>query len=268
MTHDGAQFVLTGAGRWLAAEGCVLRDSVERASGATSVTKPRGRRWLLLALYVAALLGLTVLWRAPSMRHWLEPQVLSQMGRELLATPLGPVAVIGGYVLAVVMGMPVLVLVSVGALVFEPWPGMLYALVGMVAGAVVTYAVGRFTGAQAMDGLMQGKLAVLGKHLQKRGLLTMITVRVLPLAPFVVINMLAGSMRVRMSDYVLGTLIGLTPGTVLISLFMGQLSQAWQRHPEVRIYLGAAAGLAAVLLAGWLLRRRLAPSSKVDDHPA
>jgi len=104
-------------------------------------------RWLVLVVYLSALAGVALAWRDPVWHRWLEPQVLGQLGRELLASPLGPLAVIGGYVLAVVMAMPVLLLVSVGSLVFGPWPGMAYALIGMVAGSVVTYGLG---GSQAL----------------------------------------------------------------------------------------------------------------------
>lgn len=210
---------------------------------------------MLLVAYVAVLVCLGMAWRDPAMRHWLDPQTLSRLGRELLATPLGPLAVIGGYVVAVALGMPVLVLITVGSLVFGPWPGMLYALLGMLAGAVVTYGLGCFTGASTMDALVKGKLALLSRQLQKRGLLTVIAVRVLPLAPFVMVNMLAGSLRVRLRDYVLGTFLGLLPGTVLISLFTDQLSQAWQ-NPGPEAYAGVGLCLTAMALVSLWVRRR------------
>lgn len=216
-------------------------------------SRPWGR-WLLLAVYLSVLVGLGVAWRDPSLRHWLDPHQLSRMGRELLATPLGPLAVIGGYVVAVALGMPVLVLITVGALVFEPWPGMAYALAGMVTGALVTYGVGWFTGAQTMDALIKGRLALLTHQLQRRGLITVIVVRVLPVAPFVMVNVVAGALRVRLRDYALGTFLGLLPGTILISLFMDQLSEAWHA-PGASRYLGLAACVLAMLLVSVWVRR-------------
>jgi len=139
-------------------------------------------RWLLLCVYVAILIGLAMAWRDPSMHHWVEPQSLSQLGRDLAASPMGLLAVLGGYVVAVMLGMPILVLTSVGALVFPPWPGMAYAMCGMLLGALVTYGIGRFTGAQTMDRWTKGRLSLLSEHLQSRGLVTVIVVRVLPLA--------------------------------------------------------------------------------------
>lgn len=213
-------------------------------------------RWVLLAVYLSILVGLAVLLRRPDMRHWLDPQSLSEMGRQLLALPLGPLAVIAGYVVAVLLGMPVLILITVGALIFTPWPGMLYALIGMVAGSTVTYGIGRFTGAQTMDRWTKGRLALLSSHLHRRGLLTVVLVRALPVAPFIMINMVAGALRVRLLDYVLGTFIGLMPGTIMISLFMERLTEAW-RDPGVSSYAALAACVLVLIVVFLWMRRKL-----------
>jgi uncharacterized membrane protein YdjX (TVP38/TMEM64 family) len=213
-------------------------------------------RWVLLGLYVSVLVGLAVAWHQPAFRPWMEPQVLSDFGRRLLAMPAGFLVVMLGYVLLVMAGMPVLVLITVGTLVFTPWPGMAYALVGMVVGAVVTYAIGRYTGAQTMDRWTQGRLALVARHLQRRGLITVIAVRVMPVAPFIVVNMAAGALRVGLRDYVLGTFLGLLPGTIMISLFMGQVSAAWQAPSAGKIaaLVGAVVAIAAV---GWGVKRAM-----------
>jgi uncharacterized membrane protein YdjX (TVP38/TMEM64 family) len=213
-------------------------------------------RWVVLAVYVTLLVGLAVAWRDPSMRHWLDPQSLSQMGRQLLSTPLGPLAVMGGYVLAVMLGMPVLVLITVGALIFTPWPGMFYALCGMVLGALVTYGIGRYTGAQTMDRWTKGRLSLLSRHMQRRGLLTIFLVRVMPVAPFIVVNMVAGALRVRVRDYVLGTFLGLAPGTILISLFMDRLTAAWQA-PGTSSYVALLACVLVPIVVFGLVRKRM-----------
>jgi uncharacterized membrane protein YdjX (TVP38/TMEM64 family) len=212
-------------------------------------------RWMLLVLYVAILVGLAVLWRQPGMQHWREIASLGELGRRLLETPLGPLAVMGAYVAAVMLGMPVLALTSVGALIFEPWPGLLYVMGGMLTGALVTYAIGRFTGAQTMDRWTKGRLSLVSQHMDRRGLLTMIIVRVLPVAPFIMVNMVAGALRVKLRDYVLGSFIGLMPATIGLFLFVDRLAAAW-RSPSVGSY-AALAGWVALLvgLSVWMRKK-------------
>ena len=77
-------------------------------------------RWALLLTYVLGLVGLSVVARDPAWAHWFDPQWLGQQGRALLAWPLGPLVVVAGYVLLVLMAVPVLALIVVGATVFGP----------------------------------------------------------------------------------------------------------------------------------------------------
>lgn len=212
-------------------------------------------RLLLLSFYLLVLGGVAWMWRDPTWRVLLSPVVLSQFGREVLAWPLGPVWVLLAYVVAVVLAMPVLALITLGVLIFGPWPGMAYALAGMVTGATVTYAVGRITGAQVLDRVLKGRLRLMSTHLHQRGLWAMVLLRALPVAPFILVNLGAGALRVRLRDYVLGTALGLLPGTVLISLFMRQVQRAVQTATP-GAWFALAAGALLVLGAAWWLQQQ------------
>lgn len=211
-------------------------------------------RWTLLGVYALVLVALMLAWQEPAWQRHMSPEALSRRGAWLLAQPVGPLAVIVGYVLMVLMAVPVFALITVGTLVFGPWPGMAYSLLGMVAGATVAYGFGRFTGAQGMDRLASGRLRLLDAHLRQRGLVTMALVRFMPVAPFMVVNLAAGALRVRLRDYVLGTFFGLLPGTVVFSLFLEQLKEAW-RNPDASTYAVAGIWAAVTVLALWWFKR-------------
>lgn len=219
------------------------------------------RRWpwgrlALLLLYLAVLGLVWMAWRDPAWRVLLSPIMLAEFGRQVLAWPLGPVWVLLAYVVAVALAMPVLALITLGVLIFGPWPGMAYALAGMVAGATVTYGLGRLTGAQVLDRVLKGRLQLMSTHLHRRGLWAIVLLRALPVAPFIVVNLGAGALRVRLRDYVLGTFLGLLPGTVLISLFMRQVQQA-VRTATPGAWLALAGGVLLVAGGLWWLNRQL-----------
>jgi uncharacterized membrane protein YdjX (TVP38/TMEM64 family) len=223
-------------------------------------------RWALLASYVLALIGLSVLARDPAWADWFDPARLSQRGHALLALPLGPVVVVLGYVLLVLMAVPVLALIVAGATVFGPWPGMAYSLMGMVAGATVAFAFGRFTGAQGMDRFTQGRLGLLSRHLHQRGMLTMALVRFMPVAPFMVVNLAAGALRVGWRDFVLGSALGLLPGTVVISLFTDQIVSAWQApHGPASAWVAGAVAVAAAAGLWWWRRGKLRTRARATE---
>jgi len=218
-------------------------------------------RWVLMGLYLILVVVLVWAWQEPAWRQHMEPRALAELGRQLLALPLGPVMVLLGYVVMVLMAVPVAGLITVGALVFGPWPGMAYALAGMVAGSVVTYGIGRYSGAALVDRWSsKGKVHALAAALKRRGLWAVVAIRAFPVAPFIMVNMTAGAFRVRFRDYVLGTVLGLAPGTIVISLFMDRLTAALA-EPGPITYGLLAAVLGVFLAMLWWLRRLMHRSS-------
>ena len=109
--------------------------------------------------------------------------------------------------------------------------------------------------------LASRRINVVNKRLNQHGLLAMTVLRLLPIAPFTVVNLVAGASELRMRDYLLGSLVGMAPGIVLITLFGDRLG-AWLRRPDVA-NLGVVVAFAAAALAlTWTLqhwsRRRTA----------
>ena len=47
--------------------------------------------------------------------------------------------------------------------------------------------------------------------------------RVMPTAPFMLVNLVAGATRIRLLDYTIGTFLGLAPGIVIMSVLGGRL---------------------------------------------
>lgn len=227
------------------------------ASPATAAREARTAwlRWLGFGLYALALVSLLLAWRYTSLGQWLSLDALAQLGRRIQSWPLAPLAVVAGYVLLVAMGLPVVVLVSLATVVFGPWWGMAYAMGGMLAGAVVTYGVGRLSG-DLVDRLTGARMQSLAQGLRSHGLVAVIVVRVVPMAPFVLVNMTCGALRVHLRDYVLGTVIGLTPATVMFSLSLDRLAAA-VRSPSVGTFAALAGCLLAVVLLGGYLKRRV-----------
>lgn len=209
-----------------------------------------------MAVYAGVVACATWALSDESFRQHLSPKALAETGRALLAMPMGPMWVLLGYVVAALMAMPVAVLITAGALIFGPWPGMAYALVGMVCGALATYGVGRFMGGHAVDGWStHGKLHAFSELVKRKGLWAIILIRAFPIAPFVMINLGAGALRVSVRDFVLGTFIGLAPGTVVLSLFTDQLAKALAAPQGGAWWWWGGAALVLALLV-WQVRRR------------
>ena len=99
----------------------------------------------------------------------------------------------------------------------------------------------------------------LSRRLGQRGLLAVIAVRVLPVAPFTVVNLVAGASHIRLRDFLLGTLIGMTPGIFAVTVFSDRLLTALRDPSPTAIatlvaVVGVIAG-GAIAARGWLTRR-------------
>jgi phospholipase D1/2 len=92
------------------------------------------------------------------------------------------------------------------------------------------------------------------KRLDQHGLLTMTVLRLLPIAPFAMVNSVAGAAAIRTRDYLFGSLFGMAPGVVLMTVSGDRLG-AWLRQPDPAhlVLVLIVAALAFVLT--WALRR-------------
>jgi phospholipase D1/2 len=107
----------------------------------------------------------------------------------------------------------------------------------------------------------------IAESLKHRGLPTMIVLRMLPIAPFTVVNLVVGASGIAARDFALGTVIGMAPGTVSLCVFQAQLLEA-VRHPDAKnlvILAAVAAGIAGSL--AWL-RGRLRAKRQTSDSPS
>lgn len=64
------------------------------------------------------------------------------------------------------------------------------------------------------------------KLLRRRGLVAVMAVRALPVAPFTVESAVAGALRIKLSDLLLGTLFGMAPGMLGTSIIGDQIGAA------------------------------------------
>jgi phosphatidylserine/phosphatidylglycerophosphate/cardiolipin synthase-like enzyme/uncharacterized membrane protein YdjX (TVP38/TMEM64 family) len=163
-------------------------------------------------------------------------------------------AVLGAFCLATLLFVPVNIVIAATGALFGPFLGLLYALAGALLAAGLSFAVGRALGRRWVRRLASRRINAVNKRLNQHGLLAMTVLRLLPIAPFTVVNLVAGASEIRTRHYLLGSLFGMAPGVVLITLFGDRLG-AWLRRPDVA-NLGVVVAVAAVALAlTWALRR-------------
>jgi phospholipase D1/2 len=216
-------------------------------------------RLTAIGLLLVAFAALAAAWRWTPLGAWLEPATLAEMASRLAQHSWAPLIVLLGYVVAGFLVVPVILLIITTVFVFGPWVGSLYALVGATLSAAATYGVGRALGRDIVRRLAGPRLNRLSRMLGARGVLAMAAVRLLPVAPYSVVNVVAGATHIGTRDFLVGTVIGLSPGIVGIALFTDRVVAAIRNPGALTLTVLAAVAMAAVLgilvMRRWLGRR-------------
>ena len=223
------------------------------------------RRHTVVAMLTAALVlgGLYALWSVTDLK--LLATLDSVMGglESLRGTPFGPLWVIGAYLLAGLVVFPVTVLVAATAIVLGPAEGFATAMIGALASASLLFWIGRRLGAPQIERFGGPRVARASALLAQSGILTITMIRVVPVAPFTVINLVAGASRIRFRDFIIGTVAGMAPGILAFSLFGHQLERTLRNPTGADVAL--LAGLAAVAVGlGWAANRMWGKASWGD----
>ncbi len=176
--------------------------------------------------WVALLAGLLIMgaaWRWTPLNQWLEIGNLRSIASQLNDMMATPLLILGIYLVASLVAFPLTLLIVVTLLVFGSWQGFIYAFSGAILGAIGSYVLGHLLGRNLVRRMAGRRLNELSRRLARRGLLAIIAVRIIPVAPFTVINLVAGASHIRFRDYLLGTVMGMMPGIIAISLFTDRI---------------------------------------------
>lgn len=179
----------------------------------------RARFTLPIALLIA-LVALAIAWKSTGLADYADPRKLQELLAVDAHSALAPLMVVGGFVLAGFVAFPVIILIFVTAALFGPWLGMAYAAAGVAASACFFYGVGKWVGSEQLRRLVGSRWPRVSQWLQRRGLLAVVALRVLPTLPFTLVNLAIGASGIGFVDFALGTLIGMGPGLVAMS-FVG-----------------------------------------------
>ncbi|MFA5515990.1 MAG: VTT domain-containing protein [Desulfuromonadales bacterium] len=223
------------------------------------------RRWIVLAAILLGALALTAAWRWTPLHDWPSLAKLQGWGAMIEGSVWAPWAVVACFVIGGMLMFPVTLLILATTLVFSPVPGFFLALGGCVASAVVSYGLGSLLGRETVHGLAGTRLHRLSQQLGRRGLVAVLVVRFLPIAPFIVVNLVAGASHINFRDFALGTVLGMAPGILAITIFEQSLVRV-VRQPEIANIAILAGVLLGIFCIIWFLRRWIARKAQGETE--
>jgi uncharacterized membrane protein YdjX (TVP38/TMEM64 family) len=163
-------------------------------------------------------------------------------------------AAVAAFAVLAFLGAPQVVLIAAAAVVFGPWTGSLYSWIGTFVSALIGFELGRAFGGGLIRDLKSPGLERFMALIGKNGLMASLIIRLVPAAPFIVVNMAAGTARVRRADFALGTAIGILPKILLTAFAGGTVTAAF--HGGGLLQLGLLAAAIAIWVGAAFFARR------------
>ena len=174
--------------------------------------------------------------------------------------PAAPVVYVVAYALATVLLLPGTPLTIAAGVLFGPATGSAVAWVGAVVGATASFLVGRLIGRRAVEQVAGRRVRSLDRFLSERGFVALLLVRLVPLFPFNVLNLVSGVTALRLRDYVFATGLGIVPGVVLLAAMGGSIDD-----PTSPVFLGALAGFVVLTAVTGLVARRMRRRERLSE---
>lgn len=167
------------------------------------------------------------------------------------------------YLIGGITFFPVTVLSLAVAAIFGPILGPLYGICGALLSAALLFYIGHMLGMRGLRGLGGPKVRLLDEKFKRGGIVGVAALRMLPIAPYSLVNLVAGISSVSLTQFLVGTFLGMFPTMMAKGLVGDSLVQIFINPTPLSVtylVLGIMAWISVALmcqkLANWYQRRR------------
>jgi phospholipase D1/2 len=221
---------------------------------------PRYKRPLSRSLLVAlAVATLTLLWYITPLAHYATPENMVPLLEQIRGTPWIIPATLTMFIIGSLVFLPHLVMTGVTVILFAPLKAFLVAMTGSLLSAAVGFLLGRKLGMKSLQALVGPFAGKISHYTRKGGVMGLALLRMIPLAPFTIVNMVLGMSQVTLPVFMFATFFGLFPGILAFALLGHSLSLLIE-DPDRQHLLYAGAGIlgwAAIVVSAHFLVRYL-----------
>lgn len=192
-------------------------------------------------------------------------QILLDLVRD--HTPAMAAGFAAGYALCVAFSLPIAAIMTITAgFLFGQMLGMFLVVIGATAGAVAVFLAARTAIGDTLRRRAGPWLAKMQAGFNENALSYLLVLRLVPIFPFAVVNLVSAVMGMKLRDYALATFIGIIPGSAVYTAVGVGLGSVFDRGgeftasgvltPQVLMALGGLACLALAPVVYKRLKRR------------
>ncbi|NDW22679.1 VTT domain-containing protein [Alteromonas hispanica] len=225
--------------------------SIPTPDGTVLPARNPRRRSIMIAIgvtIVAVMCGL-MYWASQSI-PWLSSDSINAFLEESRGTYFALPTVLMVYVVGGILFFPVTVLSLAVAAIFGPIWGPIYGMMGALLSSAILFGIGKLSGNAGLKKLGGPKVAAVDEKLKRSGIVGVAAIRMLPIAPFSLVNLVAGISSIGIIQFLVGTFLGMFPPMIAKGLVGDSIAQIWQ-NPSVETISYLVAGIALWGLMIW-----------------
>lgn len=226
------------------------------------------KRGIVKPLVIASFLAAIILAiRLTGVSQYLEQEKLRSIIESHGA--LAPVLYMLVYAIAPSLFMPGLPITIVGGILFGPFWGVVYTIIGATAGACIAFLLARSIAQSWVKGKLTGpRWKKLDSEVEKHGWKVVAFTRLVPLFPFNLLNYAFGLTSVRFSHYALATFICMLPACIAFIVFSSSLVDLLKGKISPPFLVGLALVIVVSIIPGFYRRyqQKRARCGKANDR--
>ncbi|HWI12978.1 MAG TPA: VTT domain-containing protein [Burkholderiales bacterium] len=223
--------------------------------------KKRRPAWARIAALVIVVGALAAAWRYTPLSEYLTHERIAGWARDARDTPWTPVAILLAYTPAAFVMFPRPLITLFAVIAYGPWLGFAYGMAGILTSAIAAYYAGRALPRDTAMRFAGDKVEPVTKVLRAHGVAAVFAMRIVPIAPHAVESVLAGTMRIKVWQFAVGTFAGMFPGVLTTAVFGGEIATALEDASRINYWLvGGVLALFAAMTwyVRWWFKRRQA----------
>jgi phospholipase D1/2 len=200
-----------------------------------------------LIIAVLAIIALVLVWKITPLSEYASPEKIVPLLEKVKNTPWAFPAGMAAYVVGTLIFFPHMIMTATVVIVFPPAEAFLISMLGSLVSCVIGFFAGKQLGEDSLRAMTGRYAKKIAHYADKGGLIGLTLLRLVPIAPYTVVNLALGMMNVPFWRLMGATVLGMLPGTA-VSVLLGQSALSFWKHPDAHNMMILGGGLVAWIL--------------------
>lgn len=145
---------------------------------------------------------------------------------------LAPLTFIAIYISTIAIAVPsTLVLTLTSGFLFGAW-GAFYVIISATIGASLLFFAVKIAFNDWLNPKTNRWLVLMKEGFQQNAFSYLLTLRLIPIFPFFIVNIVSGLLNIKTKTFILATLIGCTPGTIIYVMIGNSLGRLFDQNQK------------------------------------